>query len=350
MPLIWRVLGMNAVVLAVAAVLLLFTPATISDPPRLSEIAVLFAGLVALLLVDWLLLRRAFEPLDRLAAFARRVDPLRPGDRLALDRRADPQVAEATRAIDEMIDRLETERRDSARDALHAQEAERIRIARELHDEVGQTLTAVVLQLERAVRELPEAERETVAEARELARTAAEEVREIARRLRPEALDDLGIASALVSLATASARHTGIRVAHAIDPDLPRLDDDAELVVYRVAQEALTNVARHAGTDAAELRLAALRPRAGAPATAVELTVADRGDGFDPAAVARGGERGIRGMRERAVLVGAGLAIESAPGGGTRVRLTVPVAGHAADAPGDDTPSAPSGGDRDVPG
>ncbi|MBB4663047.1 sensor histidine kinase [Conexibacter arvalis] len=331
MPLIWRVLGMNAAVLAVALALLLFTPVTISDPPRASEVAVVAAGLVALLVVDWLLLRRAFEPLGRLAAFARRVDPLRPGDRLALDPRADPQVAEATRAIDEMIDRLETERRDSAREALHAQEAERIRIARELHDEVGQTLTAVVLQLERAVRELPGSGVDAVVEARELARTAAEEVREIARRLRPEALDDLGIAAALVSLASTSQRHTGIRVAHTIDADLPPLDDDAELVVYRVAQEALTNVARHAGTDAAELRLAAVRQsRRGAPA-AVELTVVDRGAGFDPAAVAQGGERGIRGMRERAVLIGATLSVESAPGDGTRVRLTVPLDGDGRD-------------------
>ena len=338
MPLIWRVLGVNAAVLAAGVVVLLFSPVTISDPPQASEIAILAAGLVALLVVDGLLLRRAFEPLGRLAAFARRVDPLRPGERLAVDRRADPQVAEATRAIDEMIERLETERRDSARDALHAQEAERVRIARELHDEVGQTLTAVVLQLERAVRELPEDQLEAVVEARELARTAAEEVREIARRLRPEALDDLGIASALVSLAAASGRHAGVRVAHRIDPDLPPLDDDAELVVYRVAQEALTNVARHAGADAAELRLAAVRPRPGAPAGAVELTVVDGGAGFDPAAVAQGGERGIRGMRERAVLVGATLAVESAPGAGTRVRLTVPVEGAAARGPaaGDD--------------
>jgi len=327
MPLIWRVLGVNAAVLAVGVALLVITPATVEFPPSVQQLAVLLVGVVGLLLVDWLLLRRAFEPLDRLAAFARQVDPLRPGERLALDPRADPQVAEATRAIDEMIDRLETERRDSAREALHAQEAERIRIARELHDEVGQTLTAVVLQLERAVRELPpSAGAEAVVEARELARTAAQEVREIARRLRPEALDDLGIASALVSLASANQRHTGIRVEHAIDPDLPPLDDDAELVVYRVAQEALTNVARHSGTDAALLRLRAVRPQPGAPPDAVELTVEDRGAGFDAAAVANGGERGIRGMRERAVLVGATLELDSRPGDGTRVRLTVPLA------------------------
>ncbi len=330
MPLLWRVLAINAVVLVVAVALLLLAPVTVSDPPTVAEVAALFAGVLAVLLVLWLLLHRAFVPLERLAAFARRVDPLRPGERAEVGS-SDPQVAATTRAINEMIERLERERRESARDALSAQEAERIRIARELHDEVGQTLTAVVLQLERAARDaaaraeagpsagVPARDelREHVEEARELARHAAEEVREIARRLRPEALDDLGIASALVSLATASGRHSGVRVAHRIDGALPPLGDDAELVVYRVAQEALTNVARHAAADTAELLLEA------APPGNVTLTVRDRGAGFDPAAV-DGGERGIRGMRERAVLVDARLEIESAPGAGTTVRLTVP--------------------------
>lgn len=322
MPLIWRVLATNAVVLTIAVAVLVFTPVTVSEDPSALEVAVLFAGLLAIVALDWLLLRRAFAPLERLAAFARGVDPLRPGERLAGDDRADRQVADLTRAINEMLARLERERRDSARDALSAQEAERIRIARELHDEVGQTLTAVVLQLERAARDAAAGraeQHEHVEEARELARTAAEEVREIARRLRPEALDDLGIASALVSLATASARHSGVRVAHAIDPRLPPLADEEELVVYRVAQEALTNVARHAGAGAAELALTA------SPPGCVTLTVRDRGAGFDPAAVERGGERGIRGMRERAVLVDARLELESAPGAGTTVRLTLPL-------------------------
>lgn len=322
MPLIWRVLGTNAAVLAAALAVLVFSPATVSSSPRVVEVAVLLAGLSGMVILDFILLRRAFSPLERLARFARSVDPLQPGDRVSAGQAAEPQVRDATRAINEMVERLETERRDSARAALSVQEAERIRIARELHDEVGQTLTAVVLQLERSARELdraPEARRH-VEEARELARAAAEEVREIARRLRPEALDDLGIASALVSLATQSARHTGVRVIHEIDRGLPPLDDDAELVVYRVAQEALTNVARHGATDLAELRLTA---GPGAQPATVTLTVTDRGVGFDPTAVS-GGERGIRGMRERAVLANARLALESAPGAGTTVRLTVP--------------------------
>lgn len=321
MPLIWRVLATNAAVLAVAVAVLVFTPLTVSEEATGWEIVALVVGVVLFLALDWLLLRRAFAPLDRLAAFARGVDPLRPGERVDGATGADPHVAAVTRSINEMIERLERERRDSARDALSAQEAERIRIARELHDEVGQTLTAVVLQLERAVRDADAGraeQRDHVEQARELARHAAEEVREIARRLRPEALDDLGIASALVSLATASGRHSGVRVSHRIDPDLPPLGDDAELVVYRVAQEALTNVARHAGSDSAELLLEA------APAGGVTLTVRDGGAGFDPAAVERGGERGIRGMRERAVLVGARLTLESAPGQGTTVRLELP--------------------------
>jgi len=364
MPLLWRVLVTNAVVLVVAVAVLLLAPVTVSDPPTFAEVAALLAGVAAVLVVLWLLLRRAFVPLERLAAFARRVDPLRPGERAEVGG-SDPQVAATTRAINEMIERLERERRESAREALSAQEAERIRIARELHDEVGQTLTAVVLQLERAARDAAAADvrgdgdardsaapdahdapdvrgelRHHVEEARELARHAAEEVREIARRLRPEALDDLGIASALVSLATASGRHSGVRVSHRIDGALPRLGDDAELVVYRVAQEALTNVARHAGADAAELRLEA------APPGCVTLTVRDRGAGFDPAAIERGGERGIRGMRERAVLVDARLDVESAPGAGTTVRLVVPCGAPDADRGASDADRGASDADR----
>ena len=125
-------------------------------------------------------------------------------------------------AFNEMIDRLERERRDSARRALAAQEGERARIARELHDEVGQALTAVVLQLERAARRAEPPVRGEVEEAREAVRESLEEVREIARRLRPEALDDLGLASALAALTLDVSRRTGLRVERRIEPALPR--------------------------------------------------------------------------------------------------------------------------------
>jgi two-component system sensor histidine kinase UhpB len=223
------------------------------------------------------------------------------------------EVAELTAAFNEMIERLETERRESARAALAAQEGERSRIARELHDEVGQALTAVMLQLERTSRGRDAPVRDDLEEAREGLRASLEDVREIARRLRPEALDDLGLASALAALTNDMARRTGLRVERRLSADLVALEPEEELVVYRVAQEALTNVARHSEALGASVSLA----RAGDGR--VTLTVRDDGRGFDPARHAQG--TGLRGMRERAVLIGASLDVESRPGHGTTVRL-----------------------------
>jgi two-component system sensor histidine kinase UhpB len=312
MPLLWRVFGTNAAVLVAATLVLVISPATVSFPVALTELAVLAAGLGAMLALNLALLRRALGPLSRLTRFMRDVDPLRPGARLAVDR-ADVEVAELTAAFNEMIERLETERRESARAALAAQERERMRIARELHDEVGQELTAVMLQLERTSRDADAPVRDHLEAAREGLRASLGEVREIARRLRPEVLDDLGLASALAALTNDVARRTGVRVERRLAPDLPALGSEEELVVYRVAQEALTNVARHSEAQHAWVRLA--RGNGGG----VTLTIRDDGRGFDVATHARG--TGMRGMRERAVLVGASLDVESQPGRGTSVRL-----------------------------
>jgi two-component system, NarL family, sensor histidine kinase UhpB len=316
MPLLWRVFATNAAVLVAATLVLVLSPATVSFPVALAELVALAIGLTAMLALNLVLLRRAFGPLARLTRFMRGVDPLRPGGRAAVGP-ADREVGELTGAFNEMIERLETERRDSARTALAAQESERTRIARELHDEVGQALTAVMLGLEQTARRTHGDVREDVVAAREAVRDSLDEVREIARRLRPEALDDLGLASALAALTNEVSRRTGLRIERRVSPDLPALEPDAELVVYRVAQEALTNVARHAGARRAWVTLA---PNGGGGE--VELTLRDDGDGFD--AAANDGGAGLRGMRERAVLIGATLEVESRLGQGTTVRLRLP--------------------------
>ena len=313
MPLLWRVFATNAAVLVLATLVLVVSPATVSFPAALTELVVLAAGLTAMLGLNLALLRRALRPLSRLTRFMRGVDPLRPGARLPVGGAADVEVTELTAAFNEMIERLETERRESARAALAAQERERIRIARELHDQVGQELTAVMLQLERASRRADGSVRDELEAAREELRASLEDVREIARRLRPEVLDDLGLASALTALTNDVARRATVRVERRLATDLRALASEEELVVYRVAQEALTNVARH---SEAQHAWASLAPDDNGRVT---LTVRDDGRGFDVAAHAGG--TGLRGMRERAVLVGAALDIESQPGQGTTVRL-----------------------------
>jgi two-component system sensor histidine kinase UhpB len=317
MPLFWRVFATNALILAVATAVLAVSPATVSFPVAATEALVLAVGLCAMVALNLALLRRAFGPLQRLKRFMRGVDPLAPGRRVPVDE-ADPEVAELTEAFNEMIERLETERRESARRALRAQESERLRIARDLHDEVGQALTGVMLQLQQVIEGPAEHARAAAKHAREDVRGSLEEIRLIASRLRPEALDHLGLPSALAALTTQVARRSGIDIRRDIESKLPQLPPEEELVVYRVAQEALTNVARHSGATRAELAL-------GHDDGRVVLLVRDDGVGLDTEPQRSG--TGIRGMRERAVMIGAELDVRSADGAGTEVRLALPARG-----------------------
>jgi two-component system sensor histidine kinase UhpB len=313
LPLFWRVFGTNAAVLALAFLGLVFAPVTVSVPPAATELVVLTAGLVCLLAINLILLRPAFRPLDELVETMRRHDPLSPGKRVRVD--GGPAVVALAQAFNEMLDRLESERRDSARRALLVQEGERRRIARELHDEVGQTLTGVMLQVEGLAGAVPEGFREQLDELRETARQGTEEVRRLVRQLRPEALEDLGLQSALSALAYAVGEQAQIRIERRLEHGAP-LSEEQELVVYRIAQEALTNVARHADATEVELRLRRIDEQ-------VLLTVRDNGRGLPSGVV--GSSHGILGMRERAMLIGAQLTLITPPGGGTEVRLSIPL-------------------------
>ncbi len=309
----WRVFLANAAVLVGVSVFYVLSPATISSPVLLSEAIVLVAAIVVTLFLNLLLLDRALAPLEQLRRLMQAVDPLRPGRRIELER-ADADVAALADAFNAMLDRVETERRESARRALAAQEEERRRVARELHDELGQVLTGVLLLMDEANRAPPERAARALEEGREAARAAIGEVRRIVRDLRPEALDDLGLAGALAALATSFERRTGVAVERRLG-DLPRLSSEQDLVLYRVAQEALTNVARHAGARHAELRVEHVDGH-------VRVVVRDDGCGF---AGEPPDDRGIGGIRERAMLVRGTVEVESAPGRGTQVVLRVPV-------------------------
>jgi two-component system, NarL family, sensor histidine kinase UhpB len=316
LPLFWRVFATNALAMSLAFGALVFAPVTVSVPIAATEIAVLAIGLAVLLIFNLLLLRPAFRPLEELAETMRRHDPLSPGERVPVD--GEPDIAALAQAFNEMLDRLESERRESARQALHVLEGERSRIARELHDDVGQTLTGVMLQVEGLSAKIPGHLREQLDELRETARSGTEDVRRIARQLRPEALEDLGLQSALAALATAFGDQAGITVQRELEPSL-QLSEEQELVVYRVAQEALTNVARHAGATRVDLRLDHSVEHA-------MLTVRDDGRGIHPGALPS--SRGIRGMRERAMLIGAQIEVTSKPGRGTVIKLSIPLAGE----------------------
>ena len=303
---------MNAVLLVAAAVALALSPATVSFPIALTEGIVLALGLVAILIVNLLLVRRSFAPLERLTRLMRSVDLLRPGQRLEVT--GPREVRELGAVFNEMLARLEQERHQSGWDTLKAQEAERKRVAQELHDEVGQALTAVMLQIGRLAKKAPSDLGDELNEALETTRASLEDVRRIAKQLRPEALDDLGLVPALNALVGTFAERTGLQIHSRLPESVPPISDDAELVVFRVAQESLTNAARHAETTRVDLSL----ERNG---RSIVLRVRDYGGGIDGT---RPGS-GIRGMRERALLIGADLSIATVAGGGTEVSLALPL-------------------------
>lgn len=268
-----RVFLINGLIFVLGTLILALSPATVSSRIKLTEIPVLVVGLAIMLTANALLLRRSLAPM------------------------------------------LKWERTTASASALAAQENERQRIARELHDEIGQTLTVALLILKRAVDRAPDEIRDELAGTQEAVRASLDEVRSIARRLRPDALEDLGLHSALSALCSEFTRGAGISVVKNIAPQSDRLPHDVELVCYRVAQESLTNIARHADASKVWLDLHAAGDR-------LTLRIADDGIG---GVVTEGA--GINGMRERAVLVNADLTISSPKGEGTEVRLVIPLDG-----------------------
>jgi two-component system, NarL family, sensor histidine kinase UhpB len=311
-PLFWRIFAVNAGLLALIALLLVVTPVTIQAPPTLTEVLIIVGGLAVTVAANALLLRRAVAPLVRLAQRMDTVDLLRPGQRLPVGR--DDEVGRVVRAFNEMLDRLESERQRSARRVLAAQEAERVGIARDLHDEVGQLLTGVLLELN-SIAEAAPGHRRELDGTKEAVRRALDEVRRISSELRPEMLEHLGLVSALTELTTTFGRVSGIDIQHDFDPSLPKLAPETELAVYRIAQESLTNVARHSGAGRVTIALER-------GPDSIVLSVGDDGRGFDGSSPEEHG--GLRSMRERALLVDGALAIKESPRGGVEVRLEVP--------------------------
>jgi two-component system sensor histidine kinase UhpB len=261
--------------------------------------------------------RRRLRPLEDLVEAMEKVDlssprPLLPA---SIDGVGETEeVARIELAFLRMMRRLEAERRRAGSAALHAQEEERARVARDLHDEVNQSLTGLLLRLEAAREAAPPELEGELAETKALANQAMSELLSLARQLRPTALDDLGLTAAIEGQVgrLGGEIETGLEV----EGNFSDLGGDAQLVVYRVAQEALSNTARHSGAGQVEVRLH--RTQGGG----VLLEVSDDGRGFAFDESERG--LGIGGMRERALLIGAELTIESRPGHGTTVRLAVP--------------------------
>jgi two-component system sensor histidine kinase UhpB len=311
---LWRVFVANAAVFAVAFALLALAPIEIHASIRLDELVILFVGLVVMLVVDLLLLRQTLSPLGRLARVMGGVDLRRPGQRALGFERSSTELLALAEAFNGMLERLEHERRDSAARVLAAQEEERLRIARELHDEIGQTLTAVALRAGHRAEQAGERHPE-YAELAEIVQQSLADVRRISLELRPGPLEELGLLNALISLCARVGAQSGIRVHRELEGPVPELSPQVELAIYRIGQEALTNAMRHSGASDITVSLRCADDQ-------LVLSVTDNGRGLPKDAIAGGG---LIGMRERALLIGAELKIGSAASSGTSATLRLPL-------------------------
>jgi two-component system sensor histidine kinase UhpB len=315
--LLTQVLAINAVLVTLTAVV-----ATIVARARLEE-AVSGRGLLMLglsvcsvVLLNSILLRRRLDPIDRLVDTMSRVDLTTPGTRASAPRRAALEVQKLKDDFNRMLVRLEEERRDAGRAVLRAQEEERSRIAQDLHDEVNQALTAILLRLSATIGAAPLALQEELRETQALVTQAMEELLDLARQLRPTALDDHGLVPALASKVASFGERSGIRATFNRHGPLPQLSPEEQLVLYRVTQESLSNIAQHACAERVDVELSSIGRTV--------LRIRDDGNGFKAPRRANGGSRlGLSGMRERALLVGGTLTVYSEPGEGTTIELTM---------------------------
>lgn len=327
-PLYYKILIANGALVLVGAVVGILVTAEYvrSHPgePLLDLVGMLAAGgILATVLVNALILRLALHPLAELERTAARVQGGDLAARVPPSRLADRELDRLTRTFNGVLDAAEANRerlREVAAAALGAAEEERKRIARELHDETAQLLAALLIRI-RVVRGAgdPEAVARLLDDMREQIGGALEGVRRFARGLRPPALDELGLVPAIESHLRSIREISGIELAlHASGVEEP-LPPEAELAVYRIVQEALSNVLRHAGARRASVRLTR---RPGRLTVAVE----DDGHGFAADEVrASGRGLGLFGMNERAAYLGGTVEVTSAPGTGTRLHAEIPL-------------------------
>jgi two-component system, NarL family, sensor histidine kinase UhpB len=315
--LLTQVLTVNLVLVATTAlVATIAVQANLRGVARGREAVVLGLALIATMLGNWLVLRRRFKPLDELIGAMESIDLGLPGERSARLRADSSEVKRLAQAFDRMIGRVEAQRREAGRAAIQAQERERRRIAQDLHDEVNQALTAVSLRLQASIEHATPELRRELTETKRLASQAMEELLVLARQLRPAVLDDHGLLPALHSQVRDFAEQTGINANFNTRGPMPTLTPEQQLVIYRVTQEGLSNVAQHASARKVDVELSFIGRTV--------LRISDDGRGFTQVnGATRNGGLGLTGMRERALLIGGHLSMWSGNGQGTRVELTI---------------------------
>lgn len=324
-PLELKLLGANLIILGVA-VLVLFGPVPFSSS-RAADLSVVVVALAFGAVVNFALVKLALHPVHTLERVARRVSDGRLAERVPPSIVADRDLTQLSNTVNHMLDTLAASRermRKLGAEVVFAEERERAEVAGELHDSVGQTLAAASFQVAAAVHELGEhPARERLAEVRELLRTSMEGIRNVSRTLHPRVTVDLGLPSALEALGDATRHRSLIDVQVNVDIVGVAIPSGVSATLYRVAQEALCNVERHADASQATVTL---RARPGY----AELEITDDGRGLEGPLEKKRGNSGFAAMRERLSLAGGKLHIDTAKEKGTRVTAWIAMDTEAA--------------------
>jgi two-component system sensor histidine kinase UhpB len=342
-PLFWRLLGVNLVVVLGGALIGTWLTQRLVMSGTFTPITHALLVLAALCVsagLTMLLLRETFQPLRSLRQATRRFNAGDHSARASLAPFTDPDVAGLVLDVNALWDRLEadaatirekTEQAEKlAAQVIMAQEEERRRVARELHDEAGQALTAVIIGLERGLASMPEVyaadlpiqPRQLISDLRDLAAQTLDEVRKLALELRPSVLDDLGLVAALRQYVRWTEERSGLAAQLTLvgwdESADARLAPEVETALFRIAQEALTNAIRHARADSVQLRLKR------SPGL-VTLEVRDDGVGLGSVPQSSGEHLGMFGMRERARILGGDFHAAPVSPRGTLVQVSIPM-------------------------
>ena len=322
-PLFQKVIIANTVLIIMGTVAIHLERRYISDGEIDFLVPFMFGATFLAIPVNYLLVKLAFRPLNEVTRTMKAIRAGHRGIRVP-EVSHDSQIEELVKSLKTMLDSLERQRRLSASSTIKAQEEERKRIARELHDETSQSLTGLMIGIRMTEKLVPDympEVRKRLKNIESLAHTTLNEVHNMATKLRPSVLDDLGLSAALRSYVKEFTKYSGIYVELHLPPAARRLPADLETVLYRVIQEALTNVARHSNADSCKVILEARGGR-------LRGTISDNGRGFDSRFVMlseKGRGLGLHGMKERIELVDGFLEFDSRPNAGSTIHLEVPI-------------------------
>ena len=288
-----------------------------------------FLGILLSLVVNYWIVKTTLRPLHELSEMVDRVEAGRADADVRLTVATDPDISRLAAAIGSMLDRLggrALQLRALSERAINAQEDERKRIARQLHDDTAQSLSALIINLERlesaVAAEAPNNLQSRLAVTRQLATRTLEDLRKVIYGLHPTLLDDLGLVPAIRWYARSNLEEIGVQVRFDMLDETTRLSSQLETLLFRIAQEAINNIVHHA--DAKSVIISLRRDDGN-----ICLRVEDDGRGFDVAKITGQALRlrrlGLLGIQERADLVGGEVTVDSAPGRGTRLQVRMPL-------------------------